>query len=778
MLKPALRLMSIAKNTQPQWTPPQRAPDAPLRIYNSLTRTKTEFTPLVPHQISWYSCGPTVYTHSHMGHARNYVSTDINRRILQDYFGYDINFVQNVTDIDDKIIIAARHEYLFERYVVLQHSEVDAGLVQLVEKALAEYAAKNLPAAAAAAAATATAADAAAHGAADAAADGALDALAADTQLSAANPKLPMHIRACRDARRALAAARDGVALRGDFLALAKEVCMPYLDALHGAEVNDPAVFRKLPRHWEHKFNEDMARLNVLPPTVTTRVLEYVPDIVRYVERIVANGYAYAAGGLVYFDTVKFDALHHLYAKIQPWNKGDMLLINDGEGSLSVGGAKRNAADFALWKLLKPGEPRWELPWGAGRPGWHIECLVMALDVLGAAMDIHLGGVDLCFPHHDNELAQLEAYYDNHQWVNYFMHNGHLHIQGQKMSKLLKNFITIEEALEQFTLRQLRLTFAMNAWEKTIDFKDTFIKEVKAYEATVSKFFTVVRALKADYEYQVGRTFVTKRVGDAEKRLYAHLRHAQAEVHRALCDSLNTPQALRSIQELIAKANAYIQNGDVRIEPLVAIGGWITKILAVFGFETAELGWTEGSGSGSRSGGSGSSGSSGTAEEVAMPFVKALSEFRDAVRLLAIGHDAAPILAASDRVRLQLIEMGVLLDDRPNGLPALVKFLNPQEQAALVAQQREREQAALDRQRKKEQQAAANAERDRQRAAKMKVSPLDMFKELLLYSEWDEQGLPVRDAKGEEVTKSMRKKLAKQQQQQHKLHEEYLRGNT
>lgn len=756
MLKQALRLMSIAKNTQPQWTPPQRVPDAPLRIYNSLTRTKTEFTPLVPHQISWYSCGPTVYTHSHMGHARNYVSTDINRRILQDYFGYDINFVQNVTDIDDKIIIAARHEYLFEHYVVLQHSEVDEGLVQLAEKALAEYAAQNLPAAAAAAVADA-----------DADADGALDDLAADAQLTAANPKLPMHVRACRDARRALAAARGGVATPAEFLASVKDVCMPHLDALHGAEVNDPAVFRKLPRHWEHKFNEDMARLNVLPPTVTTRVLEYVPDIVRYVERIIANGYAYAAGGLVYFDTVKFDALHHLYAKIQPWNKGDMLLINDGEGSLSVGGAKRNAADFALWKLLKPGEPRWELPWGAGRPGWHIECLVMALDVLGATMDIHLGGVDLCFPHHDNELAQLEAYYDNQQWVNYFMHNGHLHIQGQKMSKLLKNFITIEEALERFSLRQLRLTFAMNAWEKTIDFKDSFIKEVKAYEATVSKFFTVVRALKADYEYQVGRTFVSKRVGDAEKRLYAQLRHAQAEVHRALCDNLNTPQALRSIQELIANANAYIQAGDVRIEPLVAIGGWITKMLAVFGFETAELGWKEGSGSGS---------GSGSAEEVAMLFVKALSEFRDTVRLLAIGHDAAPILAASDRVRQQLIDMGVLLDDRPNGLPALVKFLNPQEQAALVAQQREREQAALDRQRKKEQQAAANAERERQRASRMKVSPLDMFKELLLYSEWDEQGLPVRDAKGEEVTKSMRKKLAKQQQQQQKLHEEYLRG--
>merc|ERR1740123_2612936 len=133
---------------------------------------------------------------------------------------------------------------------------------------------------------------------------------------------------------------------------------------------------------------------------------------------------------------------------------------------------KPSATKKPLWLASKPGEPAWESPWGMGRPGWHIECSAMASDVMGKTMDIHSGGVDLKFPHHDNEIAQSEAFYDSDDWVRYFLHTGHLTIAGCKMSKSLKNFISIQEALQKNSSRQIRLAFLLHAWDKTLDYSD------------------------------------------------------------------------------------------------------------------------------------------------------------------------------------------------------------------------------------------------------------------------------------------------------------------
>lgn len=236
--------------------------------------------------------------------------------------------------------------------------------------------------------------------------------------LKQATPKFSMHLNALSQSRVKLDAAALGDDST-DLLDASEGILVEHLDQTSGSSVNDPAVFRALPAEMEQSFFDDMAALRVEPPTILTRVTEYVPEIVTFVQRIVDNGYAYAVeGGSVYFDVKRFDGAkaagsaddwQHDYAKLQPWSKGDLSLLAEGEGALSQTSGKRSPADFALWKGSKPGEPAWDSPWGKGRPGWHIECSVMASAVLGEGMDIHSGGIDLAFPHHDNEMAQSEV---------------------------------------------------------------------------------------------------------------------------------------------------------------------------------------------------------------------------------------------------------------------------------------------------------------------------------------------------------------------------------
>ncbi|CCG20585.1 tRNA-Cys synthetase [Candida orthopsilosis Co 90-125] len=744
---------------QPKWYEPSDKSSAKpkLKIYNSLTRTKNDFHSIKPGHITWYSCGPTVYDHSHMGHARNYVSTDICRRILQDYFGYNVLFIQNVTDIDDKIIIAARQQHLFEEKIVSHYKDVKE-VLGLSKTSLSYYVEKNLP-----------------EFTGDIEKDFVIwsQSIPNLEEIKKEKPKLPMYVKAVV---RALNAINDKNISYNDFLNEIKDVAVVYLDKEHGASVTEPSIFKKLPLYWENKFNEDMSKLSVLPPSVTTRVSEYVPDIIDYVDKIISNGYAYATeDGSVYFDTVKYEHSKHDYAKLQPWNKGDMSLINDGEGSLSLGNSKRNPSDFALWKASKPGEPAWDSKWGKGRPGWHIECSVMASDITGSQMDIHSGGVDLCFPHHDNELAQSEAYFDNNQWVNYFMHNGHLHIQGQKMSKSLKNFITINDALKDFSSRQLRFVFALCPWNKPLDFKDSLISEVMSIESTFSKFFTNVRALNNEYKHKVEKgEYVSKRIGENEKQLYADLDKAQDDVDIAFNDNLSSGDAIKCLVELVSKSNNYIQpattgKSELRIEVLLSVTSWISKILNILGFQSRpdKLGWVDESSS---------SEGVGSAEDVAMPYVKALAQFRDQVRNLAIKKaDLKEFLSASDSIRSDLINLNVSLDDRPDG-NALVKFLNESEKQQLLSQQEAKAKQSAEKEAKRKEQEALKAKKEAEKLVQSKIPPSELFKNDPSYKEFDEMGIPTIDNKGEEISKSMKKKLMKQYQQQGRLHNEYLKS--
>lgn len=299
-----------------------------LHVSNSLSKDKKEkFVPVNGNDVQIYICGPTVYSDSHLGHARTYVCFDTIKKLLRDYFGYNVKFAMNITDIDDKIINASK----------------ESGK---------------------------------------------------------------------------------------DFLDIA--------------------------RYYEKQFLEDMGKLNVEMPDVLTRVTEYMPEIIKFIEKIIDNGFAYESKGSVYFDVEAYSAdPDHSYAKLKPTAVGDAQALADGEGVL-VGAVieKRSNKDFALWKASKEGEPKWESTWGPGRPGWHIECSAMVNEIFPSwPIDVHGGGIDLQFPHHDNEIAQSEAYLGCDQWIKYFWHTGHLNIDGLKMSKSLKNFIKIDELLKEHSSR-------------------------------------------------------------------------------------------------------------------------------------------------------------------------------------------------------------------------------------------------------------------------------------------------------------------------------------
>lgn len=310
--------------------------------------------------------------------------------------------------------------------------------------------------------------------------------------------KIKMHLKTILSASDAIESMTKTGSSPEDFYSRVQDILLPYLDSLHGTSIDadDHTIFTKLTQKFEQRFMEDVRSLNVLDPDKITRVTEYGQQIVDFVEKIQQNGFAYATSdGSVYFDIKAFEAAHNTYARLEPWNRNDTELQADGEGALTKKSSeKKSDADFALWKSSKPGEPSWPSRWGRGRPGWHIECSAMASDKLGSQIDIHSGGVDLAFPHHDNELAQSEAFWTDknhehqHQWVNYFMHMGHLSIQGSKMSKSLKNFTTIREALERgdWTPRALRIVFLLGGWKEGIEITDDLVKAGSAWEDKVN----------------------------------------------------------------------------------------------------------------------------------------------------------------------------------------------------------------------------------------------------------------------------------------------------
>ncbi|GJP42238.1 hypothetical protein CLOM_g1828 [Closterium sp. NIES-68] len=398
-----------------------------LRVNNSLCNEKVPFVPQQGRRVTWYICGPTVYDSSHIGHARTYLSFDIIRRILEDYFGYDVFYVMNVTDVDDKIIARARRDYLIKQYLLATSdaaqvlADTEAALAAAVEKqrgvveglrktaegegnekkkesllqqaAQEELKLQQLEGAAKAVSERLGPACVAAGGRRGVSLLLGRRAEEVEATEGGAVGEVARGNGTAEDgAAAAAAAAADKTAAEAAADALAAS-----LDAKLKATVTDVSIFRRLAAKYEVEFFEDMKALGVRPPHVLTRVTEYIDAIINYVEKIVQHGFAYAVNGSVYFDTKAFKESGHMYGKLCPWSVGSAELAAESESDFATS-EKRNRSDFALWKASKAGEPSWPSPWGDGRPGWHIECSAMASDIVGFPMDIHSGGIDLRFP--------------------------------------------------------------------------------------------------------------------------------------------------------------------------------------------------------------------------------------------------------------------------------------------------------------------------------------------------------------------------------------------
>ncbi|CAK9300466.1 unnamed protein product, partial [Gordionus sp. m RMFG-2023] len=683
------------------------------------------FVPVNSKKIHWYTCGPTVYDASHMGHARSYISFDIIRRVLESYFNYNIMYVMNITDIDDKIIKRARQKYRFKKYVEENHT-----LDQIFQDAIIALEFFSVK-------------------------------MKKDTNPDAKTleniiiKKVNDGIERLRHMVNSNIKTENIELEKENFLNQISDVLSDWLDIQHKYNINDDSIYFDLPRVWEKEFHDDMKNLNILIPNALTRVTEYIPEIVNFITQIIQNGYAYVSNGSVYFDTIKFDQdPNHHYAKLLPEAFGDQKVLNEGEGELSISedklSEKKSCNDFALWKASKLEEPSWYSPWGKGRPGWHIECSVMATSICGSKLDIHAGGVDLKFPHHDNEIAQSEAYFGDDHWVSFFLHSGHLTIAGCKMSKSLKNFVTIKDALKQYTSRQLRLTFLLHSWKDTLDYSPNTMALSLHYEKMLNEFFLNMKDVlrKAPKDCQ---TF-TKWNGH-EMLLNNKLFETKSKVHDHLCDSIDTKSCLDDVKDLVNFTYIYLknvtQNAGPNFDIIRRICVEITDLFKIFGVyeEEAKIGPTF----------SNNVDSIMNKEDQILPYLEVIADFRDCVKTSAIQYKNYEILKQCDDLRDNILpNIGVRLEDK-NGV-SVIKIIDNQstpefDQDLITKQAKDVEKLKLKEHKLKKEEL-------------LQIPPEKLFlKESDKYSKFDEKGIPTHDINGNVVTKSQSKKLMKIYQQ-------------
>ncbi len=366
-------------------------------------------------------------------------------------------------------------------------------------------------------------------------------------------------------------------------------------------------------------YHQAMDELGVAAPDVEPQATSYIWKMTAFIERLIKRGRAYTAGGDVYFDISKAGE----YGKL---SNQSLEMLQSG-ARVAADENKRNVLDFALWKKAKPGEPFWESPWGSGRPGWHIECSVMSADILGSEFDIHGGGIDLIFPHHENELAQSEG--AGEKFARYWIHNGLLTINGQKMAKSLGNFVTFKEIQERgYPLEALKILFLQAHYSHPVDFNWEKLEEAKkAYERIV-----ILRDKLSPRGAGRRLWFIARRNKEVNKISEIFV--------EAMNDDFNTPKGLAAIFELINLANKNINNLKISI----AAARLLEEALNVFGISLRQ---------------------SCTATEekyaAASPnYIQEMITKRNSAR-------KERKYSLADRIRQELEAVGIILEDTPDG---------------------------------------------------------------------------------------------------------------
>jgi len=352
-------------------------------------------------------------------------------------------------------------------------------------------------------------------------------------------------------------------------------------DKIINRALKEGVPFSRISERFIAEFDRDMTRLGLELPTHQPKATAHIAEIVGIVETLVAKGFAYQAGGDVYFCVEKFDG----YLKLSRRNLEEM----QAGARIEVDERKRHPMDFALWKEAKPGEPYWASPWGKGRPGWHIECSAMSMKYLGDTFDIHGGGKDLIFPHHENEIAQSEAATGS-PFVKYWLHNGFVNINAEKMSKSLGNFFTIKEVLEKYDSEVLRFFLLSAHYRSPLDFSDQNLTEA---EAGMERIYTTLAGI--DEALALGeepRDVEPTRSREAGKELQEKVDFFVKRFREAMDDDFNTALALGNVFDLVRSVNRVLTEGGVEKganrEVLKAAHACISELGGVLGVFTSE----------------------------------------------------------------------------------------------------------------------------------------------------------------------------------------------
>ncbi|PMC34187.1 cysteine--tRNA ligase [Bacillus sp. UMB0899] len=392
-----------------------------IKLYNTLTRQKETFEPLEAGKVKMYVCGPTVYNYIHIGNARPAIVYDTVRRYLE-YRGYDVTFISNFTDVDDKLIKAA--------------NELGEDVPTIADR---------------------------------------------------------------------------------------------FIDA----------------------YYEDVSALGCKRATIHPRVTENIDIIIEFIQVLIDKGFAYEAGGDVYYKTREFKE----YGKLSHQSIEELRLGN----RIEVGDKKQDALDFVLWKTAKEGEISWESPWGHGRPGWHIECSAMAKKYLGDTIDIHAGGQDLTFPHHENEIAQSEAV-TGKTFAKYWLHNGYININNEKMSKSLGNFVLVHDIIKEIDPQIVRFFMLSVHYRHPINFSQELLESTKnAFER-----------LSTSYGNLKHRKNSSNNLTENDQEWFDKINSYQEQFVKEMDDDFNTANAISILFDLSKQANYYMQEQNTSEEVIQA----------------------------------------------------------------------------------------------------------------------------------------------------------------------------------------------------------------